>query len=337
VSNSAKRMTWSAGVGGRQIALAFCAIVLAAPSAGAFQPGGKPRAADGGTRAERKSGIVLDRDIVNITVTVSDRFGRYVSGLDKEHFEVFDDKIRQPIAFFSQEDAPASIGIVYDVSGSMREATKRAFLSLDRFLTYCHRDDDLFVVGFNERPQLTCDFTARPPSISNSLVLTESNGRTAFFDAVYFALEKARQGKHVKRALVIISDGQDNASRYTMREVREALKEADILVYAIGIANPWADPFDIARGFDALDTLCRTTGGLAFFPKSEAELADSCIRVALELRHQYSIGFYPSARDEMGRWHKLKVRITPPPGAPRVAVRAREGYYGERPLVAGTQ
>src|SRR6185295_2115781 len=135
--------------------------------------------------------------------------------------------IKQEIAFFSSEDAPASVGIVYDISGSMRSAAARAFYAFDRFLDFSHREDDVFVVGFNNRPYLACDFTARPPSVANSLLLAPSDGRTAFFDAIYFALEKVQQGKHAKRAIVVITDGQDNASRYTMREVREALKEAD--------------------------------------------------------------------------------------------------------------
>jgi Ca-activated chloride channel family protein len=284
----------------------------------------------GSEGATQNQGIVLERDIVNLTVTVSDRSGRFVTGLNESHFEVFDDKIRQSIAFFSSEDKPASIGFVYDVSGSMDAAAKRAFFALNRFLDYSHRDDELFLVGFNGRPYLTCDFTTRAPSLANSLLFSQSSGRTAFFDATYFALQKIQQGQHSKRAIVIITDGQDNASRYTKREVTEAFKEADVLVYALGVADLHGDPFKIVSGFETLDDLCRSTGGRAFFPSSEVELLDYCIRIALELRHQYSIGFYPSARDQTGRWRKLKVRVNPPPGLPHLAVRTREGYYGER-------
>jgi Ca-activated chloride channel family protein len=319
-------------VGRWLVAVFFGAIVLAAPNTLALQSnqGVRPAA----SRAEGVRGLVLDRDIVNLTVTVSDRSGRYVTGLQSSHFEVFDDKIKQSIAFFSDADAPSSIGIVYDVSGSMRGAARRAFHALDRFLDHCHREDDLFVVGFNRKPHLACDFTGRPPSVSNSLLLLEPDGKTAFFDAVYFALQKIQEGKHSKRALVLISDGQDNASRYTMREVRETLKEADVLVYGIGVADLYGDPVTIARGFEALEDLCYVSGGHAFFPRSEADLVDQCIRVALELRHQYSIGFYPSAEDESGRWRKLKIRINPPKGLPHLAVRTREGYYAGRPAPA---
>lgn len=270
--------------------------------------------------------LTLETELVNVTVTVTDLYGRYVTGLKKEHFEVYDDKVLQQIAHFSDEDAPVSLGIVYDVSGSMKGRIARAGRALKRFIETSHDDDDFFLIGFNDRARLLQDFTVSADQVVGHLMFVNPKGPTALYDAVYLAVEKVRQGRHPKRAILIISDGQDNNSRYTYKELRNRVKEADVQIYAIGIT----DPYDSLSGYgrSILEEITRMTGGRAFFPSAanEAELVEICTRIALELRHQYVIGFYPTSVDSKPRWHSLKVKVNPPRGLGRLSVTHREGY-----------
>ncbi len=271
--------------------------------------------------------VRLNRDIVTVHITVSDPYGRFVTGLEKSHFEIYDDKLKQEIEFFSDDDAPVTLGIVYDVSGSMTSKLQRSLHALRRFVETSHNDDEFFLVGFNQRAQLVRDFTSSGESVINSLSLVSPDGKTALYDAAYLGVEKARQGHHTKRAILVISDGQDNSSRYTFNELRTLVKEADVQLYAIGVLDVNDGTLGLA-GQAILEELSRVTGGRAFFPQSEEELVDVCTQIALELRHQYSVGYYPTTNVRDGRWHKIKVKVDPPAGLPRLSVRAKEGYFG---------
>jgi Ca-activated chloride channel family protein len=306
--------------------MCVAAVCLAPPGAVAQAP--VQGAAAAPPAAAPSDDVRLDRDVVTISVTVSDPYGRFVTGLDKSHFEIYDDKIKQEIKFFNDDDAPITLGIVYDVSGSMESKVSRSLHALRRFVETSHDDDEYFLVGFNQRAQLIRDFTTSGESVVNSLTLVSTEGRTALYDAAYIGIEKARQGRHTKKALLIISDGQDNNSRYTFSELRDLVREADVQLYAIGIVDLVRDNELGAYGESVLEELARSTGGRAFFPSSEEELVDVCTQIALELRHQYSIGYYPTTDIRDGRWHKIKVKVDPPPGLPRLAVRAKEGYFG---------
>lgn len=281
-----------------------------------------------GTQTGNGDDIRLDRQLVTVHVTVSDPYGRFVTGLDQSHFEIFDDKVKQSIEFFSDSDVPITLGIIYDVSGSMQSRISRSLHALRRFVDTSHVDDEYFLVGFNQRAQLIRDFTTSGESVVNSLTLVQPQGRTALYDATYIGVEKAKQGRHTKRALLVISDGQDNNSRYTFSELRTLIKESDVQIYAIGITDIVSDRELGPYGESVLEELSRTTGGRAFFPSSEEELADVCTQIALELRNQYSIGYYPSSDIRDGKWHKIKVKVNPPPGLPRLSVRSKEGYFG---------
>lgn len=315
---------------GMSAALLCLGVSLAGP-AGAQTPNSGPAVAappQAPAPTVKNDGVQLERNVVTINVTVSDPYGRFVTGLDKGHFEIYDDKIKQNIEFFNDDDAPLTLGIVYDVSGSMQAKLSRSMHALRRFVETSHNDDEYFLVTFNQRAQLTRDFTVSGDSVVNSLTLVQPDGRTALYDAAYIGVEKARQGRHEKKALLIISDGQDNNSRYTFSELRDLVREADVQLYAIGIVDLIRDNELGAYGESVLEELARSTGGRAFFPTSEEELVDVCTQIALELRHQYSIGYYPTNDVRDGRWHKIKVKVDPPPGLPRLAVRAKEGYFG---------
>ena len=184
--------------------------------------------------SQKPPAIKLDTKLVSVTVTVSDRYGRFVSGLTKDDFEVFDDNVKQEIEIFGDEDAPVSMGIVYDVSGSMSDLTSQSFTALRKFFDTSHEDDEFFVIAFNRKPQLVQDFTNSPSDILGKVVFIKAKGSTALYDAAYLAIEKARQGRHPKKALLIISDGEENSSRYSHRELQNLLKEAGVQIYAIG-------------------------------------------------------------------------------------------------------
>lgn len=272
--------------------------------------------------------IRLDTDLVTLTVTVTDPYNRLVTGLDRQHFELYEDKVKQSIEFFNDDDVPVSIGIVFDVSGSMKGKVDRARDALRAFIDTSHREDDFFLVGFNQRANLISEFSDGD-TLTNKLTLVDPRGQTALYDASYLGIEKVRQGRHTKRALLLISDGQDNSSRYTYGELRKLLKEAGVQIYCIGIVElggAAGGTLDL-QGQAILEEIAQTTGGKAFFPRSAAELEDATTRIALELRHQYSIGYTPTNVSRDGLWHKIRVQVKPPRGLSGLKVQHKEGYY----------
>jgi Ca-activated chloride channel homolog len=273
--------------------------------------------------------IKTSTNLVTLNVTVTDPYGRYVTGLGKEHFEIFDDKVPQRIEFFNDADAPVSIGLIFDVSGSMKGRISRSYDALQRFCNTGHQEDEYFLVTFNNGAKLTRDFTRDSRDITNSLMLVEPKGETALYDAAYIGIEKVRDGKHPRKAILLISDGQDNNSRYSLKELKQLVRESDVQIYAIGITNVFgARELDVT-GQVILEELTRLTGGRAFFPTNEAELNEVITRIGLELRHQYSMGYEPNGHND-GRWHKLQVKIKAPKGMPALTVRTREGYFAQK-------
>ena len=295
-------------------------------NAGATPPKSAP--ADDKPKVQRiDDKIILGTGVVNVIVSVTDPYGRFVTGLTKEHFEIFDDKVKQQIAHFTDDDAPVSLGIVYDVSGSMKERIGRSIRALRRFIETSHDDDDFFLIGFNDRAKLVQDYTTSGDSILGHLMFVQPRGSTALYDAAYIAVEKVQQGRHSKKALLIVSDGQDNNSRYTYKELRNRVKEADVQIYAIGITDPASDSLS-GFGRSILEEMTRMTGGRAFFPNAynEAELVEICTRIALELRHQYSVGYYPTDMHSEAKWHKVQVKVNPPRGLGRLSLSYKDGY-----------
>ncbi|HNC42755.1 MAG TPA: VWA domain-containing protein, partial [Acidobacteriota bacterium] len=248
--------------------------------------------------------IRAQTNLVTLTVTVTDPSGRFVTGLEQDHFEIFDNKVLQKIEFFSDDDAPVSVGIIFDLSGSMRGRIHRAQEALRKFLDACHEEDEFFLVGFNSVAKLLSDFTPDGEKLANMLTLSETKGQTALYDACYIGVEKVREGRHNRRALIIISDGQDNNSRYSYREVRQLVKETDVQIYAIGITNVFYGSTIDMQGQVILEELARLTGGRAFFPNNDLEMQEVIARIGVELRHQYSIGYTPTVTDAKDQWHK---------------------------------
>lgn len=273
--------------------------------------------------------VITNTDLITVTVTVTDTYGRYVSGLGKGAFTILDEKKPQEITYFSDDDSPVSVGVIFDVSGSMGgDKIKRARDALSKFIQTSHNMDEYFLIAFNSRAQLLLDKTRDGNQVLDKLTFVQTRNNTALYDACYLGVEKVQRGTHPKRALLLISDGQDNNSRYTFGELRRLLKESDVTLYGIGILSGSDAGSSMGmEGQGILDELASVSGGKAFFPRSNAEMDDIFEQIALELRHQYSIGYKPLNFTNDGRWHKIKVRVTPPRGLPRLFVRSKEGYY----------
>lgn len=273
--------------------------------------------------------VRIKTDLVTLTLTVTDSFGRYVSGLTKSAFKVSDNNKDQEITFFSDKDAPVSIGILFDVSGSMsNEKIRKARKALERFVATSHPSDEYFLIAFNSRAQLLMDRTRDGEAVLRKLTLVQPKNNTALYDAVYLGVERVTRGTHQKRALLVISDGQDNASRYNFGEVRRLIKESDVVTYSVGIMDRGDSTSSLGmQGQAFLDELSSVTGGKSFYPQSDIEMDEIFERIALELRHQYSIGYIPKDFEPDGKWRKVKVSVKPPRGLPRLSVRTREGYY----------
>jgi Ca-activated chloride channel homolog len=284
-----------------------------------------PTAQDDGS--EEKP-ISVNTDLVTLTLTVTDPYNRYVSGLTKKNFTIIDNNEEQELTFFSDTDAPVSIGILFDVSGSMSgEKIQRARKALEKFINTSHPNDEYFLIAFNDKAQLLLDRTRDGEAVLRKLTLVKPNKNTALYDAVYLGVERVTRGTHQKKAILIISDGEDNNSRYKFTEVRRICKESDVNIYSIGLYDGRdANGLGI-QGQSFLTELSSVTGGEAFFPQTNVEMDEIFERIALELRHQYSVGYTPKNFSPDGKWRKLKVKVKPPRGLPRLTVRSREGYY----------
>lgn len=273
--------------------------------------------------------IRVKTDLVSLTLTVTDPYGRYVSGLGKNAFTIFDNNQEQEITYFSDADAPVSLGILFDVSGSMSgDKINKARKALERFISTSHPSDEYFLIAFNSRAQLLMDRTRDGEALLRKLTLVRPKENTAFYDAVYLGVERVTRGTHQKRAMLIISDGQDNASRYNFGEVRRLMKESDVVTYSVGIMDRGdSSSSQGMQGQAFLDELSSVTGGKSFYPQTDIEMDEIFERIALELRNQYSIGYIPKDFQPDGKWRKVKTKVKPPRGLPRLTVRSREGYY----------
>ena len=254
---------------------------------------------------------------------------RFVTGLEKEHFQLFEDKVEQTISHFSSEDAPTSIGLLFDVSSSMGDKIARAKDAAVAFLKTSNPDDEFYLLTFADQPSLDEEFTSDVSQIQNRLVYKGAKGSTTLYDAVYLGLEKMKQAHHPKKAMLLITDGEDTRSRYSLVNVRHAVKESDVQIYAIGIVSSYYSDFAQGRsGRSVLEEMTEVTGGKAYFPNSVYELEDICTKIAVELKNQYVLGYASSNPSRDGRWRKIKVKLNAPRGLPALSVRSKTGYYG---------
>jgi len=276
----------------------------------------------------RNARLRIDVNLVQVPLTVTDPMNRLVTGLEKDNFQVFDNNIGQTIKYFSSEDAPLTIGVIFDLSGSMSSKFVRARKALTEFLRTSNPQDEFFVVGFNDRPAVIVDYTSDPDDVEARMVMLKPENRTALIDAVYLGIDHLHQAKYDRKALLIISDGGDNRSRYTEGELRRVVREADVQIYSIGIFDSYAPTQEEVMGPELLKEICEMTGGRLFNVGGDmGDLEDIATRISAELRNEYVIGYTPSEVKHDGNWRKLKVRLVPPPGLPQLTVHFRQGYY----------
>jgi Ca-activated chloride channel homolog len=302
----------------------------AAPSSPTAPPSGAEAAPTTGKDALKLhpgSFIRMNVDMVLVPVTVTDPMNRLVTGLEKEDFQVFENNGEQKIGSFASEDAPVSIGIVFDLSGSMNSKLVRARESILQFAKTANPQDEFFVIGFNDRPELIEDFTSSIEDLQARLATVRAGHRTALLDAIYYGVAKMKDAKHERKALLVVSDGGDNRSRYTEGEVRSKVRESDVQIYAMGIFDPYAPTPEERMGPQLLQSLTEESGGRMFQVDDVDELSDIAEKISTELRNQYMIGYKPKEVSRDGKWRKVKVKVNPPPGLPPLTVYARTGYY----------
>jgi len=269
----------------------------------------------------------VDVNLVLVPVTITDPMNRLVTGLDKENFNLFEGREQQVIKTFSSEDAPVSLGVIFDMSGSMSSKIDRAREAVVEFLKTANPADEFFMITFADKPEEISDFTSSVEDIQSKLIYTIPKGRTALLDAIYLGVTKMRQARYPKKALLIISDGGDNHSRYTEGEIRSMVKEADVLIYAIGIYDHYFPTEEERLGPSLLADVTELTGGRAFTIDNPNDLADVCTKIGIELRNQYVLGYRPTNPVHDGKWRKIKVKLIPPKGLPPLRVYAKTGYY----------
>ena len=273
------------------------------------------------------SSLKVEVNLVLVSASVVDQMNRQVTGLSKENFQVFEGKERQEIRHFSSEDAPISIGAIFDVSGSMADKIERARQAVSEFFNTANPQDEFFMIAFADKPQQVTDFTQSVEDIDDRLLDVAAKGRTALLDAIYLGLNKMRDAKYGRKALLIISDGGDNHSRYNEGEIKNLVKESDVQIYAIGIYDHYFQTDEERLGPELLEDISAVTGGRAFSIDNPNDLLDVATKIGIELRNQYVLGYRPSSGANDGKWHKIKVKVVPPKGLPSLQVHAKTGYY----------
>jgi Ca-activated chloride channel family protein len=281
----------------------------------------------------------VSNDTVVLNVTVTSKDGSYISGLNKSQFTLYDNKTPQEITFFDDHDVPMSVGIILDMSASMRIWNDKKRMSLmkeelSRFVQMGNPANEYFLIAFNQRPEVLLDGGSSVDSVAalDKLLLFRGKGNTALFDACYLGLEKVQRGKYPKQAILLISDGGDNNSGYSFDDLRHLLMQSDVMIYSIilfGESDPNSSPAQ--EGIGSLKYLSSISGGQAFAPRKSSSLSVALESIAQEFKSQYRIGFSPVKSIGSEKWHRLKVDIAPPSNnsgeTKRAVVRTRQGYY----------
>jgi Ca-activated chloride channel family protein len=271
--------------------------------------------------------IRVDVDLVLVQVTITDPMNRLVTGLDKDNFILLDNGEKQAIQHFSSEDAPISLGVIFDTSGSMANKIEKSREAVVQFFKTANPEDEFFLIAFNDKPTLIADFTSSVEAVQGQLVYAIPKGRTALLDAIYLGMAKMRQARHQRKALLIISDGGDNRSRYTENEIKSMVKEADVQIYAIGIFDQSPRSDEERYGPQLLAEVTDVTGGRTFTVDNPNQMADVATKIGVELRNQYVLGYRPTKPARDGKWRKVRVKLNTPRGLPQLSVYAKTGYY----------
>lgn len=272
----------------------------------------------------------VNTTLVVIPVTVTDASSRFVLGLEKKNFSIFEDGVRQSISQFAAEDAPLSIGLLVDTSGSMGAKMGTSRQAVLEVLKILNKDDEAFLIEFSDRAELTVPFTRDFAAIEEKLGSVESQGLTALLDSIDMGVKEMRKARNPRKALLIISDGGDNNSRYTSEEIENLVREADVQVYAMGVFEPFSNlglSEPELSGPRLLAEVSEQTGGRVFPARSFSALPAVARKIAIELRNQYVLAYSPTKHERDGKYRKVEVKLDPPQGLSALKARWRLGYY----------
>ena len=274
--------------------------------------------------------IRSDASLVQINVTVTTPLGQVVTAMEQEHFRLFEDKVEQKIVSFSSEDSPITVGLVFDMSGSMGAKLAKSRQAAGQFFKTANPEDEFFLVQFSDAPEVAVPFTRDTEDIQTHLAFTQAKGRTALLDGVYLALNQMKKARNPRKAVLILSDGGDNSSRYTESEIRNLVRESDVQIYAIGIFEPAAGRGRTAEelsGPGLLSDLAEQTGGRHFPVENLNDLPDIAAKIGVELRSQYILGFHSTNPTKDGKYRRVEVKLVQPRGLPPLKAYFRTGYY----------
>ena len=285
----------------------------------------QPRPKPGAKQESAGATLRVDTTLILVPVSVNDALGRPVTGLERENFRIFDDKLEQAITQFAMEDEPVAVGLVFDTSGSMGDKLGRSRMAASEFFKTSNPEDEFCLVEFDNSPRLEVKLTHDTGLIENQLTFSRSKGSTALLDAIFLALHEMKHSKMRKKALIIISDGGDNHSRYTEREVKNVVAESDVLIYSIGVFGGGRTPEEY-DGPQLLSKISEQTGG-RLYEAAPVELPDIAKKIGIDLRNRYVIGYSPKSLDRDGRYHTVQVKLAPPRGLPPLRAHWRTGYY----------
>jgi VWFA-related protein len=266
-------------------------------------------------------------DLTEVHVSVTDEKDHPIGNLQKDNFRVFEDQREQKVSVFKHEDIPVSLGLVIDNSRSMEPRKQRMDAAVLAFVRKSNPDDETFIVHFDDTARLNRDFTNDINLLEQTLAKAKPYGQTAIYDALILALDHMKEAKQPKTAILLFTDGIDNASKHTVDEAIEAAERSHVAVYTIGLLSESGGQ----KAEDSLVRIATTTGGRAFFPLTVEEARTAMERVARDIREQYTLGYIPSNPTRAGQWRSVRVEVTPPPGLPKVAklnANYRHGYYG---------
>ena len=283
--------------------------------------------------------IKLATDLITLTATVFDSKGKYVANLKKEDFTILEDGARQDISFFkSDETTPVSIGILFDTSGSMVDKLDDVQDAVKHFIETTKPTDEIFIIRFSNSAELVCDFTDQRTRLKKTIDGLEANGSTALYDSIYEGIQKVRQGKHKKRALLLVTDGNDTSSDNGYRETLDLAKKSEVLIYCLGIGHGARGSFGHLLGLDkdavdinVLRSFSDATGGRSYLLEGEHHsggvdrIDQAVLEVSSELRQQYSLGYYPANKKKDGGYRSIKVQVA----AAGYMVRSRKGYWAQ--------
>ncbi|MBV8897911.1 MAG: VWA domain-containing protein [Acidobacteriaceae bacterium] len=283
-----------------------------------------------GTAANPQSRLSVETTLVVVPVSVTDHANRFVVGLEKQNFKVFEDGVEQKISQFSGEDVPLSIGILVDVSASIGSKMSTSRDAVAEFLKTMNMQDEAFLIEFNDHPDLAVPFTHSSQRIVDKLTDATPDGTTALLDAVNLGIETMKQARNSRKALLLVSDGGENSSHYAANDVKETIRKADVQVYGMGVLDPLSRlgiGLSPVTGPVFLANLCEQTGGRLFPANSYKSLPDIARRIGIELRNQYVLAYSPIKHERNGEYRKLQVKVTPPAGLADIKARWRLGYY----------